>query len=316
MRYYFLSVAAGAMSVLVVLSLAATLAERNWADRLPPPAISGVVATDEKLSYLRQRNSGDPDILAVGSSITWMHLDGAPFAAKDGDLLNGGTAFVKVHQTHRLTQFYLDLYPGVSSVVMMTSLPDFENCGSDAAIMNETDAKRYVQQQLPTGYFYLRYFVPLRYLLQARNRPAQTAPYYPFGYWMDRYGTTPTLHDVGADYDLRYDAVAVDEACLAALGRLADDLAGRGIGFTLVVTPVNPRYSAAFPATDAAVAQISGYARRAGIDVHDAHSDPRYGAADFWDAFHLQWPAAQRLSHEIAQRLSFQTADASGRGDS
>src|SRR3546814_18566499 len=66
-----------------------------WPESLPAPAISRLVQIDEKLRFLRQHPGLDPEVLAVGSSITWRQIDGDAFSTSvdgdDGRFLNGGT---------------------------------------------------------------------------------------------------------------------------------------------------------------------------------------------------------------------------------
>jgi hypothetical protein len=306
MKSYYLSMIGGALCVLGAYSGAVLLAENRFLGRLPPPAISGVVPTDEKFRYLRDRTAEQPVVLAVGSSLTWMHLDGAPIEREVGAFLNGGTAYLKVNQIHSMTRFYLDLFPEVSTVVMMTGIADFDSCHrTPDEIMDAEQAKSYVTKSRPTPYYYIRNFAPLRYALQMRTRHRTQQPYGTRGtYWHDAYGTTPIVEDgIGMEYDLRYVEIGVDPACLDALEVMATDLRARGISLEVMLAPVNPRYAAEYPHSEDSIAAVAAFARSVDVSLHDLHDDPRFAVADFWDAFHLQWPAAQRLSEIVAARL-------------
>ncbi|MGP3722278.1 hypothetical protein SAMN05421763_11024 [[Luteovulum] sphaeroides subsp. megalophilum] len=303
MRSYILSAAAGMVLMAGALAAAFTAAAAIWPDRMPPPAISGSIATDEKLKYLRDRGREPVDVLAIGSSITWKHLDGAPFDGRVGNFVNGGTAYLQVHEIRTFTRFYLDLYPRISQVVMLSALPDYGTCAGEGRIMDLEDAASYVRGRMPEAWFYMRYFAPLRYVLQARRRSERLKPYDAFGYWLDRHGTTPSMLPTEVGYDLRYDEIALDPACLEALDGLNRDLTARGVTFTLVMTPVAPRYSDLHPATTRATERIESFARSRGIRLIDFFGDPSFEDADFWDAFHMQWPAARRLSREVADTL-------------
>ena len=120
---------------------------------------------------------------------------------------------------------------------------------------------------------------------------------------MDEHGTTPSTRPTDANDELRYDELPVEPACLEALDRLEDELSARGIDFTLVLTPVAPRYSSLYPSTVSAMDDVARFARSHGIRVLDYSHDRSYGNSDFWDAFHMQWPAAKRLSREVADTL-------------
>jgi hypothetical protein len=186
---------------------------------------------------------------------------------------------------------------------MLSALPDYGTCAGEGRIMDLEDAASYVRGRMPEAWFYMRYFAPLRYVLQARRRSERLKPYDAFGYWLDRHGTTPSMLPTEVGYDLRYDEIALDPACLEALDGLNRDLTARGVTFTLVMTPVAPRYSDLHPATTRATERIESFARSRGIRLIDFFGDPSFEDADFWDAFHMQWPAARRLSREVADTL-------------
>jgi hypothetical protein len=309
MRTYFAAILAGAISVIAAYAATLTVLETRYPERLPTPAFSGVVPTDEKLRFLRERRAVDlshpPELLAVGSSITWMHLDGAVLDTPGRPFLNGGTAFLRVHQVHAMTQFYLDLYSGITKVIMVTAITDFHNC-TDAPdwILNRRHAGHYVNNTRPVSWFFLQYFAPGRYVRQVVSRNETLQPFAVSSYWMDPWGTTPIyLAGIQPGYDLRYGGIDLDPICLNALEHMADDLRGRGVDFHLVLSPVNPRYAEEYPDSDAAAQLIVQTARAIGVPVHDLHDDPRFVEADFWDAFHLQWPAAQRMTSIIADDL-------------
>lgn len=306
MKTYFIGIFLGAASVLAAYSGAVAMVERTAPDLLPPPAITGIVPTDEKFKFLRNHSGNYPELLAVGSSVAWMHFDGAAIEEVAGPFLNGGTAHLKINQSRRFAAFYLDRFPGVRHVILATALADFRECGSSPdVIMNEEVAADYIGGDHPTPYYYLRYFAPLRYVTQAQERDELLEPYERGSHWMDRYGTTPIVDDtLGPGYDLRYDAIELDPLCLQALRGLKADLDARGVTLSVVLTPVNPRYAAAFPQSDAATARIAAEAKALGLHVLNLYDDPAYRDADFWDAFHLQWPAAQRMSRAVADDLS------------
>ncbi len=306
MKSYFSGISLGAGSVLAAYTGVIAMVERAAPDLLPPPAISGIVPTDEKMKFLRNQSDSYPELLAIGSSVAWMHLDGAAMEEMAGPFLNGGTAHLKINQTRRFAEFYLDQYPGVQHVILATAIADFRECGtSPDVIMNEEVAGDYVGGDHPTPYYYLRYFAPLRYVTQAQGRGEVLEPYERGSHWMDRYGTTPIVDDtLELGYDLRYGAIDLDPACLRALGWLKADLDARDVTLSIVLTPVNPRYIATYPQSDVATARIAAEADALGVHVLYLFGDPSFRDADFWDAFHLQWPAAQRMSRKVADDLS------------
>lgn len=310
MRSFALGIAAGLVLVYGGLAAAyAGLAVFRPAN-LPAPAISRLVPLDEKLRFLRQNRQLDPRVLAVGSSITWRQIAGDEFVRLAGDgeaFLNGATGYLKIHQTRDLLDFYLQRYARVRTVLLFTGPPDFEDCTEEPAAMLDHDAAAaYAFEQAPDFYFYLRYFSPQRYLRSALTLDRRTQPL-TGDLFLDDYGSSPLQVPARMQAGLRYGAVAHDPACATALSALARELADRGIAFVVVFAPVHPGYRKEFPKVVEALRQVArqleGRAARLGARVINLIDEDRFAATDYFDAFHLQWPAVRRLSRHIAAAL-------------
>lgn len=309
MRSFALGILAGL--VLVYGGLAATyagLAVFRPAN-LPAPAISRLVPLDEKLRFLRQNRQLDPRVLAVGSSITWRQIAGDEFVrvAGGGAFLNGATGYLKIHQTRDLLDFYLERYANVRTVLLFTGPPDFEDCTEEpAAMLDHGAAAAYAFEQAPDFYFYLRYFSPQRYLRSALTLDRRTQPL-TGDLSLDRYGSSPLQVPARMQAGLRYGAVAHDPACADALSALARELADREIGFVVVFAPVHPDYRREFPKVVAALRRVARQfedrGARLGARVVNLIDDDRFAAVDYFDAFHLQWPAVRRLSRHVARAI-------------
>jgi hypothetical protein len=116
---------------------------------------------------------------------------------------------------------------------------------------------------------------------------------------MTRFGDAP--EDPPTRERLVYDAVHhFDPVCFDALHLLARELNARGITFTVVNTPLNPRWEKLYDpgaqtrkklnaGIDAALAGTSA--------IHwDGNAAFTEGPDSFSDAIHLRWPAAQRFT--------------------
>lgn len=290
-----------------------------WPGSLPAPAITRLVPLDEKLRFLRRNEHLDPRMLAVGSSITWRQVAGSAFARMaegPGRFLNGATGYLKIHQTRDLLDFYLANYPNIRTVLLFTGPPDFEDCTTEpAALLDHDDAASYAFEQAPDLYFYLRYFSPQRYLrgamtLDRRSRPLTG------DLSLDRFGSSPLKLPAHMLVGLRYGAISHDPACATALTGLADDLADRAIRLVVVFAPIHPDYRRQFPEV---VAELDRLARdlEARSDAGTTQvirliDDGAYAAGDFFDAFHLQWPAVQRFSGSVATAMAAPGDEATG----
>lgn len=281
-------------------------------DHLPAPAITILEPLDEKLRYLRERHDGEaPDIIVVGSSITWRQLDGNALEvqSKRGiKILNGGTGLLKTHQTRAMVRFYLDRFPETHTIATFVGLPDFEDCkGLPAEVMDRADAAAYAFEEADPLPLYLRYFAPIRYVRTGLDLPARRQPFIG-DLWQDRYGSGPMQIPKEKQQGLRYGRIGTDPSCIDPLIALAEELRGAGRHFVIVFPPTHPDYWRHFPGgrkrLQTVVEAIQTRVRPLGATVVDMHADADYRAEDFWDAFHMQWTAVQRFSARLAPLLT------------
>lgn len=314
-RNYFIGLIGGC--VLTLAALAAGFGTLAWSGRLAAPPISKIEFLDEKLRFLRNHREIDPSLVVVGSSMAWRQFDGAPFAAQlgQGHVLNGATAFLKVHQTRFLTTFYMDHFPRLKTVILMLGPPDFQNCTSiPAELFDRDDASGYVFDQDPPAAFYMRYFSPAHYLRRARNYGEREIPLVG-DLFMDRYGSGPMQWTPGMMRGLRYGKQRFDSACVDALMTMLPEIAGRGIRPVVVFSPVHPEFRQRYPDTMHHLRAVVARVRKAadpGVDILDM-SESDFPPSDFFDAVHLQWTAVQRYSSQLAQLVLPDAANAAVR---
>jgi hypothetical protein len=280
---------------------------------MPPPAVSQVEALDFKFRHLRNRRDLHPDVIAVGSSMTWRHFDGEKFEAHSGlSFLNGGTSFLRVHQSRYLADFYVEMYDA-DYFVMLTSLPDFEDCTTiPASLFNRDDVKDYVTGTRPEWFYYLKYLTLARYVRTGLELPKRMEPL-EGDLWQDEYASGP-LHV--PDMGLRYGRQDFDPECLRQLHLMSDDLAQAGRRFLVALIPVHPAYLQKYSDTQERLIalhdQIQTSLRSNGHDIVML-ADDSYLADDFFDAFHLQWPAVQRLSAAVGEQVGVRSVAYAGR---
>lgn len=311
MKHFGIGILAGFAGVVGCLTALGVALASFAPERMPAPAISTLVHLDEKLRFIRAHATLDPTILAVGSSVTWRQLDGQPLErlAGAGGFLNGGTAMLQTHQTQALTRFYLDNFPRVKVLLVMVSLPDFSDCTTAPRRMLVTeDAARYAFDHWPAAYFYFRYVSPQRYLRMAMTRAGRQTPL-TGDLYLDDYGSGPLQVPEEQKRGLRYDEIRGDPACVPPLERLVSDTLARGVQVSLVFPPIHPEYRARYPEVTAWLSEVAErlkstarvYGNR--VTVVDLIDDPAYQPRDFFDAFHLQWPAVKVLSQQVAAAI-------------
>jgi len=319
MRGYLLGLVGGALGTLMVLvglyfGVATALPEY-----LPAPKITKVAHLDEKLRFFRHHDGFAPEVLAIGSSITWRQFDASAFSpGPNGDrVLNGATVLLKPHQAKFVTDFYLERYPQIRTIVMLTALPDFNNCSEPPEMFNPEDAEGYAFEKEDEWPFYLKYFTFL-YIRDAWNLPRRRQPLVGDIY-IDRFGSGPIQIPVSEIRGLNYKGLVANEACIDALAEFSAAVRKSGRQFVVVFAPVNPQYWRTFPESaqehQELVRKVTEAVARDGTKVLTFDRDESFTAWDFWDAFHLQWPSAQRLSRRIADLIGQSTRDAASLPD-
>ena len=317
MRKFAFGILAGCFGLLGSLAVAYAALALFLPASFPAPPLTRLAALDEKLRFLREHPEIDPRILAVGSSITWRQLAGNSFDRAAGGrrhFLNGATVSLQIHQTGDLLDFYLDNYPRVRTVVIMVGLPDFTNCSTEPrAVFDHAAAKAYAFDRWPAAYFYLRYFSPQRFVRTAMTLAERQTPLLGDLY-LDAYGSGPLQVPEEFKRGLRYQAMEPDPACITALTELSEALNGRGVNLVLVFPPLHPEYRQTYPDAVSATCRIARDValgtRRHNTELLVLPQDADFSDEDFFDAFHLQYAAAQRLSAQVARRIEQSLASA------
>lgn len=288
-------------------------------DSFPAPPITRLAALDEKLRFIRENPQIDPKLLAIGSSIAWRQVAGDVYAKtvqKPTEFLNGGTVHLQIHQTADLLDFYLEHYRNVQQVIILTSLPDYDNCSAaPAAMFDHADAANYAFADWPSGFFYMRYFSPQRFLGSVLSLAKRTQPM-TGDLYIDEFGSGPIQVPVKLRRGLRYGDINVDPACVEALRDLIRSATARGLELTIVYPPVHPDYLRQYPEAAARLeAIIAGATQEVdqakSATVVDMHRYTGFAETDYFDAFHLDYSAVARLSGKIVAQLS----DVSSAGD-
>lgn len=308
-RRYLISMLAGAVAPVLGFAAILLALERWRPASLPPPPLLNEASFDEKMLSLRRKERA-PELLAVGSSMTARNLDLAAFV--DGALeperaFNGAVMNLSVNQTAYLTRFYLDHFPSVRRLLVQVAPFDFRDCTRRPdAFFDRSDAERLAFSDAPLVLFYFLHFDPIGVLRRALGIAKQRKP--GGGLYMDDYGFFPTtLSPKQARLrGLRYEVGPLDESCFVALRRLADLAASRGVRLTVVVNPVNPR----FYDEPGAREFIAGFAahleetlKGGPTRIVDLTGARGLSPDDFYDAYHLQRPAATQVSHTLGRMV-------------
>lgn len=314
---YLLAMLAG-MAGSFVLFIAVLIA-LDSTGHLPPPAFANSQCTDEKLNFLRDHQIKSPNLLIVGSSVAWRHIDGETLvnALPGVRPLNAGFCALTVNQSVFVADWMLDRYPNVEDVLMVVSPQDLTRCKTmRAEVFSRTDADRFVFEDALRWSYYFKYFDLVSLARSASTIKARRAGQTDFeDLVMTRFGDGPL--DTTLTRDLGYEERDPhDPTCFDALKTLVTRLKRDGKTLSIVTTPIHPEWIRQNNARPAFVsdtnASLSAFTAKEGIPFWNAATEWVTPKESFVDAIHLRWSVAGKFTAAVARHLE---ASLSYRGD-
>ncbi|KKN97581.1 hypothetical protein LCGC14_0157000 [marine sediment metagenome] len=305
---YLFSLLGGMLACLIAFCL--FLFGLHVTDNLPPPAFSNSLCVDEKLSFMRDNPYEDPNLLVVGSSVAWRHVDGATLASHFPGTrpLNGAFCGLQANQTLYVADWLLEREPTIKEVVMIIDPIDFASCSKvPEAVFDRNDADDYVYEDAPAFPYYMRYFAPVSLMRNALTvQDQRTNETEMNSLVFTKYGDGPFLTDQsrGLFYG---EPDPLDPTCFEALNSLASQLKEGGRKFMVISTPLHPDWKAQMDPDGSFLAnfnhEIVSSLESTGAHYWDADTEWKPGEEAFVDAIHMRWPAAQRFSQAVSREL-------------
>jgi hypothetical protein len=296
-----------AWSLLFIASGTFSIWILNLVGHLPAPPLTATFCIDEKFKFMREAVARKPNLLAVGSSVTWRNLDFSTLrnaGEKSVRPLNGAPCYLKVHETAFLTDFYLNNIPSVQNVVTIFAMRDFEDCKANPAFFKRAAARRYVFDGWPAWHLYFLNFRPklfFRDMFNIKEMRSGTDIRNPIN--MDSFGSSPLLitpPEVHQD-------VATTPECFDHLEVMARNLAARNITWSVVLMPPMPAWLKAYdPAGKRDHEWRKTIAKRlqgTGAILVDARSGPITEDRNFVDPAHLHWSSVPIFSAWAFQQI-------------
>jgi hypothetical protein len=305
---YLFSLFGGMLACLIAFCL--FLLGLQVTDNLPPPAFSNSLCLDEKLSFMRGSSFEDPNLLVVGSSVAWRHVDGETLVAHVPGTrpLNGAFCGLQANQTQHVADWLLEREPTIKEVVMIVNVIDFGHCSKvPDAIFDRKDVDDYVYEDAPAFPYYMRYFAPVSLMRNSWTvRDQRTKDNGMHLLKFTQYGDGPFLTD--QNRGLFYGQPdSLDSTCFEALNSLSIRLKEDNRKFMVVSTPLHPDWKAQIDPDGTLLAnfnhEIISALQSTGAQYWDADTEWKPGEAAFIDAIHMRWPAAQRFSQALAVKL-------------
>jgi hypothetical protein len=260
---------------------------------LPPPPLTATNCIDEKFQFIRQHRDLAPDLLAVGSSVTWRNLDFSELEKSSVEFqqpLNGAPCYLTVNQTAWLTNFYLKHLPSVRSVITVFAMRDFEGCEIEGKLFDENLGRMVMFSDLPEFPVYVVNFRPIRLLEDVgRIRQMRSGEDRKASLRMDEFGSGPlTL----TPPDPR-DDVVVTAGCYRHLAEMQSSLETRGIPWLVVLMPPMPSWLKRYDpdgARDRAWRKgVAAVLRSSNTKLIDGIRSPFGEEHQFVDPAHFHW---------------------------
>ncbi|MCF6780639.1 hypothetical protein [Stutzerimonas stutzeri] len=307
--WYLLAVLAGLVGALALFWL--TLFGLDRSGNLPPPAFSNNLCVDEKLKFLRDNPIHAPNLLVIGSSVAWRHVDGNALVQAMPKIrpMNGAFCGLFANQSTYVGHWLLDQEPSIRSVVMITNPQDFTGCWKvPTAVFSREDVTPFVYERAPRWGYYMRYFAPQSLVRNALSVKAQRAgeiEWDPLVF--NRFGDGPLR--TGNTRELLYGRPdALDQNCFDALQEMSSRLQREGRTLLVVSTPLHPQWKEKYDPDGSFLAsfdaRIEAALDAAGGTYWNADKDWSTPSDSFVDAVHLRWSAVPEFTQALAEQMN------------
>ena len=282
---------------------------------LPPPPLTATSCIDEKFKFIREHADSEPDLLAVGSSVTWRNLDFS-VAGRVGNFsqpLNGAPCYLHIHETAWLTELYLDHFSSVRTVLTVLAMRDFETCQGDGHLFSETLGEGMMFAGWPEWMVYFVNFRPMRLLRTARNIKAmRSGQDEDATLVMDHFGSGPlTLTPPDPREDTK-----VSSDCYPHLEQMERNLERRNVRWIVVLMPPMPAWTARYDVggqRDAVWrAQVVETLRSPNTVLIDGRNSPLRDDRHFVDPAHYNWRYAASFTRWIFEEYAKNSLTARG----
>jgi hypothetical protein len=305
---YLLSLFVGLFGALAIFCL--TLFALDRTGNLPPPAFANSSCVDEKLSFMRDNPIQSPNLLIIGSSVAWRHVDGNVLAKEIPGVrpMNGAFCGLFANQSTYAGHWLLDRTPSIRSVVMIADPQDFAGCWRvPTAAFNREHVDPYVYENASPWGHYLRYFAPKSLVRNALTVKAQRAGQIEWDPLVfNRFGDGPL--DTKNTRELLYGRPEpMDSNCFKALHEMSARLAQEGRDLMVVSTPLHPEWKEKYDPDGTFLAdfdqRILDTLSDTGGTYWNADKDWSTPVTSFVDAVHMRWSAVDDFTVALAEQI-------------
>lgn len=303
--YLVLVCLTGAACTMLYASTLLTLARF---DHLPPPPFINSLCADAKLEFLRQHPPQDPTDLVVGSSVAWRNVSSQRVVDRypEARPFNGGMCGLQIDQTRFMTDFLIELYPSVRTVLLLVDAQDLRSCPDKSRVLFDKGAVRSYLTARSTIPFYFHYFDVVSLIRNARDIKAKRQNLIPLDpLVLTPYGDGPLDAD---SRGLTYGGATASRSCLAVLQDLARDVTAGGRRMIVTISPLHPQWREKFDRDGDLARNVEAALRSVAtpnLTFWDGSRSSVLEPDQFVDAVHLRWPSVPRFTDALIDATGF-----------
>lgn len=301
---------------------------------LVAPQFIASLSFDEKVRFFRDAKLEQPQIVALGSSITMNHLD-SKLLKNDSEqpvpLINFAAYGLQVSEFKDLAKFSARLFDKPETILVISTPVDFEICNPSEALntefyvslknLKQEDAIGYIKYHIPSLFYHAKYRSFWRMIdpglltkvrdLKKRNDVLESLQFDSGGSVLLNVSqkNVPPDRWNGLNWANTMGKLEPSNACYRSLQDFAEYVKQEGMQLVFVNSPIRQAYLERFDPQGQKIAfhqqQISTILKNYGFVVLDAQKDlPSLPDEFYADAMHLNQSGAEVLTRYISEQLN------------
>jgi len=305
MRQYVAALFGGALLFVTLLSGLLLLLERSGV--LPPPQFANSLCLDEKLSFMRENQPRNVNLLVIGSSEAWRSFNSPEAVSSDPSLrpYNAGLCGKNIAQSAQVVSWLISRVPSVQSVLVIIAPGDLEGCSTSShSSFNLQDVDQFVFGKRSKLIYYFKYFdanTLVRNIIGLSQYRRVTTSFNSL--YINKFGDGPL--DPTGSRGLLYGDPDLDDQCFAEFGRVAHLLRRRNIRLVVAEAPTNPAWKIRYDPTSSKSTMINqriNDALRGSKAVFIKAGDLPEKA--FFDAYHIRWSYTPQFTRALLKKMN------------
>lgn len=319
-------------AVLISVLLVTTIV-LDWQRLLVAPQFIASLSFDEKARFFKEIKPEQPQMIALGSSVTMNHLDSTLLTNLDNrptKFVNFATYGLQLPEFKNLAQFSTRLLGKPDTLLVVSSPVDFTVCTPSEIEkaqfyvsfkdLKQDDVITYVRSNMPTSFYHAKYRTLWRMLdpklimqvrdLRNRRNTLESLQFDAGGSVLLNVSKDSVSANrwEGIGWGETIDKLEPSNACYQSLQDFAEYAKQEGMQLVFVNSPIRKAFLDRFDPQGERMAfhrkQLATILKNSGFTLLDAQQDLSTLSDEFYaDAMHLNQNGAQRLTGYIRERL-------------